>query len=152
MLGETLCELANQDDKVAVVSAAMKENLAKVLSLDLSRISIKAKTNEKLGELGLPLNDDNSLLITRTITADKNVCRVNNSLTSVSALREIGSTSVVSSSQLIIFIDLVFSLTYNHFFDETTGFYSRNSYLIKSFSSKTLLITLPNTSVCSPIV
>ena len=47
------------------------------------------KTNEKLGELGLPLNDDNSLLITRTITADKNVCRVKNSLTSVSALREI---------------------------------------------------------------
>ncbi len=35
-------------------------------------------------------------------------------------------------SQLIIFIDLVFTLTYNHFYDETTGFYSRNSYLIKS--------------------
>lgn len=52
------------------------------------------KTNEKLGELGLPLNDDNSLLITRTITADKNVCRVNNSLTSVSALREIGTTLI----------------------------------------------------------
>lgn len=52
------------------------------------------KTNEKLSELGLPLNDDNSLLITRTITADKNVCRVNNSLTSVSALREIGTTLI----------------------------------------------------------
>jgi GGDEF domain-containing protein len=36
------------------------------------------------------------------------------------------------SSQLIIFIDLIFTLTYNYFYDETTGFYSRNSYLIKS--------------------
>jgi len=52
------------------------------------------KTNEKLKELGLPQNDDNSLLITRTITHDKNICRVNNSLTSVSALREIGNTLI----------------------------------------------------------
>lgn len=52
------------------------------------------KTIEKLNELGLPQNDDNSLLITRTITHDKNVCRVNNSLTSVSALREIGNTLI----------------------------------------------------------
>ncbi len=52
------------------------------------------KTNEKLNELGLPQNDDNSLLITRTITQDKNVCRVNNFLTSVSALREIGNTLI----------------------------------------------------------
>ena len=51
-------------------------------------------TNEKLSELGLPFNDDNSLLITRTITHDKNICRVNNSLTSVSALREIGNTLI----------------------------------------------------------
>ena len=55
---------------------------------------VNEKTNNKLTELGLPLNEDNSLLITRTITADKNVCRVNNSLTSVSALREIGSTLI----------------------------------------------------------
>lgn len=41
-------------------------------------------------------------------------------------------SSFFMTSQLIIFIDLVVSLTYNHFFDETTGFYSRNSYLIKS--------------------
>ncbi|MBE6752317.1 MAG: DNA repair protein RecN [Ruminococcaceae bacterium] len=52
------------------------------------------KTIEKLNELGLPENDDNSLLITRTITHDKNICRVNNSLTSVSALREIGNTLI----------------------------------------------------------
>ncbi len=55
---------------------------------------VNEKTNNKLAELGLPVNEDNSLLITRTITADKNVCRVNNSLTSVSALREIGSTLI----------------------------------------------------------
>ncbi len=53
---------------------------------------VSEKTEAKLQELGLPLNEDNSLLITRTITTDKNVCRVNNSLSSVSALREIGST------------------------------------------------------------
>lgn len=52
------------------------------------------KTTDKLNELGLPVNDDNTLLIKRTITADKNVCRVNNSLSSVSALREIGSTLI----------------------------------------------------------
>ena len=52
------------------------------------------KTIKKLKELGLPQNDDNSLLVTRTITHDKNVCRVNNSLTSVSALREIGNTLI----------------------------------------------------------
>lgn len=52
------------------------------------------KTIGKLNELGLPQNDDNSLLITRTITHDKNVCRINNSLTSVSALREIGNTLI----------------------------------------------------------
>ena len=52
------------------------------------------KTIGKLNELGLPQNDDNSLLVTRTITHDKNVCRVNNSLTSVSALREIGNTLI----------------------------------------------------------
>lgn len=52
------------------------------------------KTTDKLCELGLPVNEDNSLLITRTITADKNVCRVNNALSSVSALREIGSTLI----------------------------------------------------------
>ena len=52
------------------------------------------KTKAKLQELGLPTNDDDSLLITRTITADRNVCRVNNALSSVSTLREIGNTLI----------------------------------------------------------
>jgi len=51
-------------------------------------------TKNKLSELGLPTNDDNSLLITRTINADRNVCRVNNSITTVSALKEIGGTLI----------------------------------------------------------
>ena len=51
-------------------------------------------TKNKLSELGLPTNDDNSLLITRTINAERNVCRVNNSMATVSALREIGNTLI----------------------------------------------------------
>ena len=35
-------------------------------------------------------------------------------------------------SQLFLSIYLVYSLSYNHFYDETTGIYSRNSYLIQS--------------------
>lgn len=45
----------------------------------------------KLEELGLPVNEDGSLLISRVITADKNICRVNNALSTVSALKEIGA-------------------------------------------------------------
>ncbi|MBE6748642.1 MAG: DNA repair protein RecN [Ruminococcaceae bacterium] len=52
------------------------------------------KTKAKLSELGLPVSDDDSLLITRTINADRNVCRVNNALSSVSTLREIGNTLI----------------------------------------------------------
>ena len=51
-------------------------------------------TTKKLQELGLPQNDDTSLLITRTITAEKNVCRVNNAIATVSTLREIGNTLI----------------------------------------------------------
>ena len=35
-------------------------------------------------------------------------------------------------AQFIMLADLIFTLTYSYFYDETTGFYSRNSYLIKS--------------------
>ncbi len=52
------------------------------------------KTNEKLLELGLPQNEDASLLITRTITPEKNICRVNNAIATVSTLREIGNTLI----------------------------------------------------------
>lgn len=45
----------------------------------------------KLDELSLPVNDDGTLLISRTISADKNICRVNNSLVTVAVLRELGA-------------------------------------------------------------
>lgn len=47
--------------------------------------------NNKLKELGLPRSPDETLLISRVISADRNVCRVNNALTNVSALRELGA-------------------------------------------------------------
>ena len=53
--------------------------------------SISKNVEAKLEELSLPLNDDKSLLITRTITADKNICKVNNSITTVTVLRELGA-------------------------------------------------------------
>lgn len=56
--------------------------------------SLSNKTVLKLRELGLPLNDDNSLLVTRTITPEKNICRVNNAIATVSTLREIGNTLI----------------------------------------------------------
>lgn len=46
---------------------------------------------EKLQSIGLPVSDDGSLLVSRVIGADRNICKVNNALTNVSALREIGS-------------------------------------------------------------
>ena len=54
-------------------------------------LCIGENVKKKLEELGLPLNEDDSLLISRTITADKNICRVNNALSTVSALKEIGA-------------------------------------------------------------
>ncbi len=53
--------------------------------------SIGKNVENKLRELSLPLNDDNSLLITRVITADKNICKVNNCITTVTVLRELGA-------------------------------------------------------------
>ena len=44
-----------------------------------------------LNRLGIPLSEDKTLLLSRVIGAERNVCKVNNVLTNVSALREIGS-------------------------------------------------------------
>ena len=52
---------------------------------------IDKKVEGKLSELSLPLSPDGTLPISRTISPDKNVCKVNNALTNVSALREIGA-------------------------------------------------------------
>lgn len=64
------------------------ENEAQVTAL-FSCIGENVKT--KLRELGLPETPDDSLLVSRTISNDRNVCRVNGALTNVSVLREIGT-------------------------------------------------------------
>ncbi len=47
--------------------------------------------NNKLRSLDLPVSPDDTLLISRAISADRNVCRVNNAITNVTALRELGT-------------------------------------------------------------
>lgn len=53
--------------------------------------SVNKNVENKLKELSLPVSPDKSVLISRVIGADRNVCKVNNTLTNVSALRELGS-------------------------------------------------------------
>ena len=52
---------------------------------------INKRVEEKLNELSLPISPDGSLLVSRAISADKNICKVNNAVTNVTALREIGA-------------------------------------------------------------
>ena len=52
---------------------------------------ISENVENKLEELSLPLIPDKTLLVSRVISPDKNVCKVNNALTNVTALREIGA-------------------------------------------------------------
>ena len=56
--------------------------------------SVNKSVENKLKELSLPVSPDKSVLISRVIGADRNVCKVNNTLTNVSALRELGSELV----------------------------------------------------------
>lgn len=53
--------------------------------------SVSKSVEDKLEELSIPLSSDKTLLVSRVISADKNICKVNNTLTNVSALREIGT-------------------------------------------------------------
>ena len=53
--------------------------------------SVSENVEKKLIELSLPVAPDKTLLVSRVISPDKNVCKVNNALTNVSALREIGA-------------------------------------------------------------
>ncbi|MBQ8183525.1 MAG: DNA repair protein RecN [Clostridia bacterium] len=52
---------------------------------------IGENVKSKLQELALPEAPDDSLLISRVISTDRNVCRVNGALTNVTVLREIGA-------------------------------------------------------------
>ena len=53
--------------------------------------SVSENVEKKLLELSLPVAPDKNILVSRVISPDKNVCKVNNALTNVSALREIGA-------------------------------------------------------------
>lgn len=53
--------------------------------------SVSENVEKKLLELSLPVAPDKTILVSRVISPDKNVCKVNNALTNVSALREIGA-------------------------------------------------------------
>ena len=53
--------------------------------------SVSENVEKKLVELSLPVVPDKTILVSRVISPDKNVCKVNNALTNVSALREIGA-------------------------------------------------------------
>ena len=64
------------------------ESQAQVVAL-FSDISENVK--QKLQNLALPLDPDGSLLVSRVIGADKNICKVNNALTTVAVLRELGA-------------------------------------------------------------
>ena len=51
---------------------------------------IGKNVEEKLCELSLPVNEDGTLLVSRVIGFDKNICKVNESLTTVGVLKQIG--------------------------------------------------------------
>lgn len=52
---------------------------------------IGKNVEEKLYELSLPVNEDGTLLVSRVIGFDKNICKVNESLTTVGVLKQIGA-------------------------------------------------------------
>lgn len=52
---------------------------------------IGKNVEEKLYELSLPVNEDGTLLVSRVIGLDKNICKVNESLTTVGVLKQIGA-------------------------------------------------------------
>ena len=64
------------------------ESQAQVVAL-FSDISDNVKA--KLESLSLPIDPEGGLLISRVIGADKNVCKVNNTLTTVAVLRDLGT-------------------------------------------------------------
>lgn len=84
--------------------------------------SVSENVEKKLEELSLPLTPDKTLLVSRVISPDKNVCKVNNALTNVSALREIGAELIsihgqqdnrelLNNETHILYIDSIGDLT-----------------------------------------
>ena len=83
---------------------------------------ISENVEKKLEELSLPITPDKTLLVSRVISPDKNVCKVNNALTNVSALREIGAELIsihgqqdnrelLNNETHILYIDSIGDLT-----------------------------------------
>lgn len=79
---------------------------------------INDTVKEKLASLGLEAEEDGSLLLSRVIGQDKNICKVNSSVVTVSTLREIGSSLInihgqqdsrdlLDSSKHLFYIDKV---------------------------------------------
>ena len=64
------------------------ESQAQVVAL-FSDIGDNVKA--KLEELSLPVDPDGGLLVSRVIGAEKNICKVNNTLTTVAVLRDLGA-------------------------------------------------------------
>lgn len=64
------------------------ETEAQVTAL-FSRIGENVK--RKLQQMDLPVAPDDTLIVSRVISADKNVCKVNNTLVTVTVLRELGA-------------------------------------------------------------
>jgi len=51
-LGNVDITIVAQEPKIGPHRQALRENIARLLGADLSRVSVKAKTNEGLGEIG----------------------------------------------------------------------------------------------------
>lgn len=103
--------------------------------------SVSKGVEDKLTELSIPLSPDKSLLVSRVISSDKNICKVNNTLTNVSALREIGAELIsihgqqdnrelLNNETHISYIDSMADLTelvgeYRALYDELLGLKSQ---------------------------
>lgn len=98
---------------------------------------ISESVEKKLEALSIPFSPDKTLLVSRVISPDKNVCKVNNTLTNVTALREIGSELIsihgqqdnrelLNSETHISYIDSIGDLTelveeYTELYNELLG-------------------------------
>ncbi len=101
----------------------------------------------KLTELGLPPCEDGSLLISRIITPEKNVCRINGALTNVTVLKELGNTLIsihgqqdnrelLNSETHLSYIDALASNSeLLSRFEEVYSELSETQHLIKKMSS-----------------
>lgn len=60
---------------------------------------VDSSVADRLLSLGLPASEDGTLLVSRVIGAEKNICRINGALTNVAALKEVGSALIYIHGQ-----------------------------------------------------